>query len=278
MVDGVNAAQVMLRATVMGTNKVQNQDWSALEPLAPEDPANETVLLAVADGHGAKQHLRSDLGARFAVAAFRHTAARYFGSARAEPVRYDDTTLRQFREALSLQWRRYVVLHAANNPPGCAQAGKSIEHVLKLYGTTLIGVIVAPHLCAAWQIGDGELCVVGADRRPRFPLAPETPDLGDETESLCSRDAAARFRVWISQERPALVAASTDGLSKSFATHTGIDDFCAGLFDRLERGEAAAVRDNLPGWLRRAADHSGDDTTLCALYRPSDGLSHAQRA
>ena len=275
MVADGRAQQVALHATAMGANKVQNQDWSALGPLFPADPANATTLLAVADGHGAKQYLRSDLGARFAVAAFQRTAARYFGPGRPDPAHVDRAKLnREFTAALVLQWRRYVVLHATNNPPGGAALeatgghGPTSARTLTLYGTTLIGALVAPGMFAAWQIGDGELCVVGADRAPAFPLAPKTPDLGDETDSLCNRDAVDHFQYIYSEEPPVLVSVSTDGLSKSFATHEGIIGFCDGLFTRLEQGDAAAVRDSLPGWLERAAAHSGDDTTLCALYTP----------
>lgn len=282
MVGGDGAGRVALRASVMGANKVQNQDWSALGPLDAAsrtwtgDPVGQTMLLAVADGHGAKQHARSDLGARFAVAAFQRTAARFFGPGGFEPTQLKDATMRkEFPAALVLQWRRYVVLHASNNPPDGAAAeaaesrGPASAKTRELYGTTLIAALVGPALFAAWQIGDGELYVAGKDGVRPFPLASNTPDRGDETESLCGRDAVEDFRcLWWLGEPPTLVGVSTDGLSKSYATHEGISGFYEGLHARLERGEADSVREKLPSWLERASTYSGDDTTLCTLYTP----------
>lgn len=275
------ASSIPLRASVMGANKVQNQDWSALTPLDTagiwtDDPPGRTMLLAVADGHGAKHHARSDLGARFAVAAFQRTAARFFGPGGIEPAQLNDVTMSsRFPSALVLQWRRYVVLHASNNPPAGAAAeppkgrGPASPKTWELYGTTLIAALVGPQLFAAWQIGDGELYVAGKDGVRPFPLAPDEPDRGDETESLCGRNAAEQFRcLWRIGAPPTLVSVSTDGLSKSFAMHDGITGFCEGLYARLERGEADSVRENLPNWLKRASTYSGDDTTLCALYTP----------
>lgn len=268
------AAGIPLRASVTGANKTQNQDWSALTPLVPT--STETMLLAVADGHGAKHHARSDLGARFAIAAFQRTAAHFFGPAGIAPAQLTDATMTaQFPAALVLQWRRYVVLHASNNPPAGAATdppkgqGPATAKTRELYGTTLIAALIGPQLFAAWQIGDGELYVAGTDGIRPFPLAPDEPDRGDETESLCARNAADNFRsIWRPGPPPPLVSASTDGLSKSFATQDGIRDFYAGLHARLQRGESASVRQSLPTWLTRASAHSGDDTTLCALYTP----------
>lgn len=289
MVAGGGAGRIALRASVMGFNKVQNQDWSALGPLGDDSaagietvyPVGRTMLLAVADGHGAKHHARSDLGARFAIAAFQRTAAKFFGPGGIEPEKLEDATMRhEFPAALVLRWRRYVVLHASNNPPGGAAAkaatgrGPASAKTLELYGTTLIAALVGPELFAAWQIGDGELFVAGKDGVRPFPLAPDTPDRGDEVESLCGLDAIKNFRCrWWVGEPPALVSVSTDGLSKSYATNQGITDFYEDVYARLARGEAASVRANLRAWLKRASTYSGDDTTLCALYLPKSPAS-----
>ena len=271
------AELVELRASEMGANKRHNQDWSGIARLPLAGRGETATLLAVADGHGSKEYVRSDLGARFAVAAFQRTAARFFAGAEPQSWHTRRSQARHdFPRALALQWRRLVVLHATNNPPRGAlpdaaddQRAASID-TLRLYGSTLIAALVAPGLFAAWQIGDGELFLVDEERRNRLPLAKPGADLGDETDSLCHHDAADRFEsVWWPDRRPALVSLSTDGLSKSFADQEGFHAFCIGLFDRLERGDRAAVAESLPAWLARAAAHSGDDSTLCALYDPT---------
>ena len=269
------ARQVELDVTEIGANKRQNQDWSGIRRLPLARPGETARLLAVADGHGSKEYSRSDLGARFAVAAFQHTAANLFAGS--DPESWPEAVVRHaFPKKLALRWRRSVVLHAANNPPDGALpevAGErraASEQTFLLYGSTLIAALVAPRGFAAWQIGDGDLCFVGVDREPRLLLAQEGADLGDETDSLCHPDAADRFRtLWWPNARSGLVSLSTDGLSKSFADREGFLSFCAGLFERLERGDGDAVAGSLPAWLSRAAAHSGDDTTLCAMYDPA---------
>lgn len=266
---------LVLSRSWMGANKQQNQDWFAISRLSLAQPGEQATLLAVADGHGSKEYRRSDLGARYAVRAFQDTAAHFFAGT--DPASLPKSVaLDEFPKELALRWRRSVVLHAANNPPDGAlpeTAGErkaTSERTLLLYGSTLIAALVAPNLFAAWQIGDGDLFFVGAKREGRLLLPQDGPDIGDETDSLCHKDAASRFRrLWQPNVRPALVSLSTDGLSKSFADHEGFHGFCTGLYERLERGDHEAVENNLPTWLARAADHSGDDTTLCALYDPT---------
>lgn len=277
--DGANSAaearQVEFDVSRMGANKQQNQDWSAIARLPLARPGETATLLAVADGHGSKEYVRSDLGARFAVAVFQRTAAHFFAGT--EPTSWQESAVRgTFPKELALRWRRAVVLHAANNPPDGAlpdatgERKAATERTFLLYGSTLIAALVAPEQFAAWQIGDGDLFFVGTDRKPRHLLPQKGPDLGDETDSLCHHDAATRFRsVWWPDTRSVLVSLSTDGLSKSFADQDGFHGFCTGLFERLERGDHDAVAKNLPAWLSRAAAHSGDDTTLCALYDPA---------
>ncbi len=277
-------ARVEFRASEMGLNKRQNQDWSAITRLPMPRRDQSAILLSVADGHGAKQYPRSDLGARFAVAAFQRTAARFFADA--EPGSWsalEPKATGGFRKSLALQWRRSVVLHAANNPPpgdpfgAASEARVTAEETIRLYGATLIAALLAPGLFAAWQIGDGDLVVVdaGTDARPgghrlRFPLPQTGPELGDQTDSLSHRDAHARMRmIWEPGVHPALISLSTDGLSKSFADQDGFRSFCTGLFEQLRSGGQNAVAESLPAWLARAAAHSGDDSTLCALYDPT---------
>lgn len=269
------ARRIELDFSEMGANKRQNQDWFGIKRLPLARPGETATLLAVADGHGSKEYLRSDLGARFAVAAFQHTAANLFVGT--DPGSWRESVVRQaFTRQLTLRWRRSVVLHAANNPPDGAlpdatgERNATSEQTLRLYGSTLIAALVAPGRFAAWQIGDGDLCFVGVDREATLPLPQEGVDLGDETDSLCHPDAATRFRtLWWPDTWSGLVSLSTDGLSKSFADQDGFLSFCTGLFERLDRGDGDAVVRSLPTWLSRAAAHSGDDTTLCARYDPA---------
>ncbi|MFI9804432.1 PP2C family serine/threonine-protein phosphatase [Streptomyces sp. NPDC052301] len=270
----------MLADSVQGVGKRHNQDWYDCRGTGSgEDP----LVLAVADGHGSAVHARSGLGARFAVDRFLALAAGFGRAAHDchEPGRLSRlmTYARDdFPRALVQEWRQAALGHWDRHPPEGKEAPRrggqpSSQDKLVLYGTTLIGAVLTPWLFVAWQIGDGDLAVVEHDGTLSRPLAPAEEDLGDETESLCGREAWRAMRmhwapVFEEARAPRLVVLSTDGLSKSFASADGYPDFVAGLAGRLTEAGSTGVREALPEWLAQASRYSGDDTTLAAAVRP----------
>ncbi|MEU7136554.1 protein phosphatase 2C domain-containing protein [Streptomyces sp. NPDC046261] len=270
-----------LTATVRGVGKQRNQDWCTAEG---DGTAKHPLILAVADGHGSARHARSDVGARRAVDLFAGQAREFAGLAGADGpegalslswlMNYARNVMPR---RLIAEWRRNVLGHwqrqYEQDRAGTGAAAPSDEQKLLLYGATLIGAVLTPQLFVAWQLGDGELTVVERDGEVRLPLAPAEADLGDDTESLCSREAWRLVRVhWapiVAQDRtPRFIALSTDGLSKSFASDEGFVQFMAGLDTRLSGDGVEGVRTALPDWLATAARHSGDDTTLAVARRP----------
>nr|WP_240981618.1 MULTISPECIES: PP2C family serine/threonine-protein phosphatase [unclassified Streptomyces] len=264
----------VLDTSVMGLGKKLNQD--SVET-GGTGTANDPVILAVADGHGSASYPRSDVGARFAAELFA-ARGREFG-ALVRPGRLPwlrDYARYELPEQLVRDWQDRVWSHWGRQP-GPEGADAPREEVLRQYGSTLIGAVLAPGLFVAWQLGDGDLTVVDADGRVRLPLAPEHAELGDETASLCLRKAWNLVRVhWEPLPEPAraprLVALSTDGLSKSFASDAGFTEFTAGLYERLSARGLPGIRKDVPRWLEAASRHSGDDTTLALAHR-SDAVS-----
>ncbi|MFJ9862729.1 protein phosphatase 2C domain-containing protein [Streptomyces sp. NPDC101165] len=269
-----------LADSVQGVNKRRNQDWYECRGTGSgEDP----LILAVADGHGSAVHARSELGARFAVDRFVGLAA-HFGRAAHdchEPgrlARLMTYARDDFPRALVHEWRQAALGHWDRNRPVVEEASREPgpEEKLVLYGTTLIGAVLTPWLFVSWQLGDGDLAVVEHDGTLSRPLAPAEEDLGDETESLCGREAWRSVRmhwapVFEEARAPRLVVLSTDGLSKSFASADGYRAFVAGLAGRLAEEGGTGVRKVLPEWLAQAARYSGDDTTLAAALRSAQG-------
>jgi serine/threonine protein phosphatase PrpC len=237
-------------------------------------------VLAVADGHGSAAYTRSHLGARFAVDAFTESAAQFLrlagprGNASAPSLSWlMHHAQHEVPRRLVSSWREKVLGHWSRHHDESEPAPTDDQKVLR-YGTTLLGAVVTPELFAAWQLGDGELTVIGDDGAAELPLAPAEAELGDETESLCSHAAWRLVRVHWSPivdpaRTPRLIALSTDGLSKSFASDEGFTQFMTGLDGRLGDEGTDDVRSVLPQWLTRAAQHSGDDTTLVAGRRPA---------
>lgn len=267
-----------LHGSVQGVNKTRNQDHYEVEGLGT---AGAPLIMAVADGHGSAAHARSHLGSRYAVDLFVQEA-RLFASL-AQPrgegrppslawlMRYAEYA---FPRQLVSAWREKVLGNwERTSAPGEPPVPE--EEKLRLYGSTFVGAVLTPRLFAAWQLGDGELTVVGDNGGVSVPLAPEEADLGDETESLCTPEAWLKVRthwapVTAPSRAPRLVALSTDGLSKSFASDKGFRQFVSGLDGRLSAEGAECVRAVLPRWLAKASEHSGDDTTLVAAWHSTD--------
>ncbi|MFF7749613.1 protein phosphatase 2C domain-containing protein [Streptomyces sp. NPDC007971] len=265
-----------LAHSVQGVNKRRNQDWyECLGTGSGEDP----LVLAVADGHGSAVHARSELGARFAVDRFVSLAAGFGRAAHDchEPgrlARLMTYARDDFPRALVHEWRQAALGHWDRHRPVVEEAARepAPEDKLVLYGTTLIGAVLTPWLFVAWQLGDGDLAVVEHDGTLSRPLAPPEEELGDETESLCGREAWRSVRMhWAplfeEARTPRLVVLSTDGLSKSYASADGYREFVAGLAGRLAEQGGPGVRAVLPEWLGQASRYSGDDTTLAAAVR-----------
>ncbi|MFH9958328.1 PP2C family serine/threonine-protein phosphatase [Streptomyces roseolus] len=263
----------VLDTSVMGYGKKLNQDSVRT---GGTGTANDPVILAVADGHGSASYPRSNVGARFAAELFA-AKGREFG-ALVRPGRLPwlrDYARYELPEQLVRDWQARVWAHWGRQP-GPEGADAPREEVLRMYGSTLIGAVLAPGLFVAWQLGDGELTVVDADGSVRLPLAPEHAELGDETASLCLRKAWHLVRVhWEPLPEPAraprLVALSTDGLSKSFASDAGFTEFTSGLYERLASRGLPGIEDDVPRWLEAASRHSGDDTTLALAHRAEPG-------
>ncbi|MGW2820999.1 PP2C family serine/threonine-protein phosphatase [Streptomyces sp. NPDC001443] len=286
----------ILCANVMGPRKGTYQDFALAEPLPGRDDA---VVLAVADGHGSAAHARSHVGARYAVQIFVRLAKEFAERAltgapwprlKAEAQdRLPRELVRLWQDQVLEDARRRHAVPGPEGEPSCdapppPRSGPSdparapgVRYAdLVPYGTTLIGAVVVPGLLVGWQLGDGELAVVDLRGELRLPLDPGRPELGDETDSLCSRQAEDLVRVhWspitAADSAPSLVLLSTDGLSKSFVDRQGYLDFVRGTYERLLEQGPSTVEADLPDWLAQAAKYSGDDTTVAAAWRAAAG-------
>jgi Protein phosphatase 2C len=263
----------LLRGTVMGRNKKYSQDSCLARVVA----GGEGALLVVADGHGAKEHHRSDLGSRWAVEEFAACAGALAedvtrgggGEARWPAVL---AAARNLPQQVVHRWLARVALHEANSP-----AGGATPEVLAAgpdpipYGSTLVGAVVVGQLLLCWKLGDGDIVLVEESGAAVVPLY-DGPEYGDEADSLCQKEAWRDMRVFW-QRLPAggsvAVLISTDGLSKSFADHSGFVQFAEGLRDRARDEGLATVQARLEGWLSHAASYSGDDSTLLGAFPSS---------
>lgn len=273
----------LLHGAVKGIAKKYSQDSSAVRSTAD----GRAVILTVADGHGSAAHHRSDLGSRWAVEEFAACAEIFANDAvlrGADPVNWPllKASARSLPKEVVHRWRRRALLHESNapaagglpeppEPPGRPRRRRRTraEPDLSAYGSTLLGAVATDRMVVCWQLGDGDIVLVGETGEIDTPMY-SGPDLGDETDSLCEREAWRRmgvyWRPFTGDEPVPAILLSTDGLSKSFTDQKGFVEFATGVCERARAKGLPAVQAQLRDWLSRAAAHSGDDTTLVGAF------------
>lgn len=271
-----------------------------------------SLVLSVADGHGSRSCPYSGTGAELAVNTFcklieeLHSGFQNAGDLLSDYLNHQGSL--KFAQTVERAWKKDVQkLHRkAGLPMPMTQTGEEdLNALYRLYGTTLLGLLIAPTFVFAFQIGDGDITY--ADDGGVQPVVVADKLLGVESHSLCSREAwkkavsTVRFQPWEhealktygpdtaastvhfqswEQHLPCAFLLSTDGLSNSYADDEAFRQTCAQYFEALKTYGPDAVEENLPEWLSETSRLGcGDDTTLLMAYLAPDGWEpQAQKA
>ena len=258
-----------------------------------------SLVLSVADGHGSRSCPYSGTGAELAVNTFcklideLHSDFQNAG----DLVDFQNAEDRsgfqnaedrsgflnhqgglKFAQTVERAWKEAVqTIHREKGlPMPMTQTGEEdLNALYRLYGTTLLGLLIAPTFVFAFQIGDGDITYV--DDGGVQPVVVADKLLGVESHSLCSLEAwkkvvsAVHFQPW-EQHLPCAFLLSTDGLSNSYADDEAFGQTCAQYFEALKTYGPDAVEENLPEWLSETSRLGcGDDTTLLMAYLAPDG-------
>ncbi len=244
-----------------------------------------TAILAAADGHGSDACPHSRTGSKIAANLF-------CGIVRAMYLdfRGSGTDLAAFlsgdgggilARTVEREWKaRILESHRAKGRPfpRGEDGREDTAAVFRQYGTTLLGLLITKDFVFAFQLGDGDVCLVREDRAER--LIPYERTLGVATESLCMADAhlrahAALRRIAPSAGEPVMFTLTTDGFSNSYETDEAFLDTLSDYLRTIVGHGAGAVREHLSGWLEETSrEGSGDDITMmiaCFLPRETSG-------
>lgn len=283
--DQVPSWQV-IGATVRGAMHVRrgtpNQDAIAWKKA--EDP-HDTTFLAVADGHGAPPHFRSNAGSRFAVRAAISVLERFaIDSSGLDAAAVIDTAKKSLGRELVDTWRSHVSQDLEQRPLTARELDTAIERAPDLpverlhadpaiaYGSTVIAALLTGDYGLYLQLGDGNIVEVTPEGAAPPPALPDDPLLlGNQTTSLCSPDALRHVRICVQPspaETPTCIMLSTDGYANSFVDAAGLRqaalDLCAVA---CEQGMFSLAL-QLPAWLRATSRQgSGDDITVGLALR-----------
>ena len=153
-----------------------------------------SLVLSVADGHGSRSCPYSGTGAELAVNTFcelieeLHSGFQNAGDLLSDYLNHQGSL--KFAQTVERDWKEAVQTYhlKAGLPMPMTQTGEEdLNALYRLYGTTLLGLLIAPTFVFAFQIGDGDITY--ADDGGVQPVVVADKLLGVESHSLCSREA-----------------------------------------------------------------------------------------
>ena len=144
------------------------------------------------------------------------------------------------------------------------------KEIYRLYGTTLLGMLITDSYVFAFQIGDGDMMMVDAESAS--PVLESEKILGTETHSLSKVDAWKKSvfavrRKDIDEGKPYLYMLTTDGMVNSFLSEEAFRKTCREYYDSIREHGFDKVCDNLGNWLSETSTLGcGDDITMVMVY------------
>jgi serine/threonine protein phosphatase PrpC len=211
------------------------------------------ATVALADGHSDPRCVRSRDGAAFLVAAAKSLPDDVIGAG-------------AITDALLADWRRRVDQHLADHPLADRESTATTTDRLT-YGTTAIVCRVTHQSITIVRVGDGDVIAVTPDGRARR-LAPSDQPPGDVTQSLSQPDAAqvARCAEIPADAAPVLLVLATDGFDNAYPSSDSMLRAADELTTLRRESGAPLTTDVLTQWARSAAEISGDDATVAAIW------------
>jgi serine/threonine protein phosphatase PrpC len=256
----------------------------------------EIRLLAVSDGHGSPTAKYSKDGSEIASITFCEVMKEYIKkneSTKLEKITELTGNLRKeyrskmdrfvsflnregsilIAKKITQEWKEKILKkHKTENREEFDNSGNKLEEkeIIKKYGATLIGLVIAPTFIFAFQLGDGDIVKTTKNEVKHVICSDKL--LGVETHSIGSSNAwqnvnTKTIRRNIKEDLPYAYFLTTDGFANSYATD---NEFLCTIKDYfmtiLEYG-ADGVKSNLEDWLNETSAHGcGDDITMVISY------------
>ncbi len=263
-------------ASVQGASHIRNgrECQDSLKKVVKDSGA---VILSVADGHGSDSCPYSRNGSFSAVNVFCKIMEDYLDTYDGQPEmlftflkREGDTKIAQEIEA---EWKRRILrLHTRckREMPFDEKGNKDREAVYKLYGSTLLGLVITEDFLFAFQLGDGD--IVKVSESGVYNVIEADKILGTETHSISKAEAWKKAITLIrrreeNEQLPVMYMLSSDGLSNSYKNDEEFQKTCMDYYALLKEYCVKAVSGQLKTWLQETSEMgSGDDITALFAY------------
>ena len=243
--------------------------------------SDSAAVIAAADGHGSDSCPFSRIGAGIAVEVFCSSMKEILESFDGSSYMLRSYLSREgnmkIPESIETEWKRRVMLdhiRSGREPLVSDPESAGADGVYKLYGTTLLGLLITAEFAFAFQIGDGDIVLVSRDG-VQYAVESEKI-LGVETYSLSSAGAWKKSAVSVfpspAQDRlPYMYILSTDGMANSHKSQKDYEKTCMDYYEIAVKYGFGMVSSGLEGWLSETSRLGcGDDITLAIAYFGTD--------
>jgi len=242
--------------------------WGSLK----DRSGHPVYLMVVADGHGGKRYIHSDVGSRLACELSLNLVAeqlRQWGSEGRDAVqRWQEWLEGTFPKALHQRWQSAVETHWYKESTK-RESSESTYSPLS-YGSTIALVMMTPTWWAHTGLGDWDLVRIGSDGDVKLVNEEKEEDQngGESTYSLCLSNAprhfAARTAVHlITEQEPAFsLLLSTDGVRKSCSTDADFFSIASYLCEEKKQPQANSTIQLNADLDRISSQGSGDDVSV----------------
>lgn len=240
------------------------------------------LVLSVADGHGAEEHRRSDVGARLAVETAHLEAFDLHQGLIRIIENQKDPAYDAVYDAVFLAFRSYLIRLVHRWKQRIQELEKKdelSERDLRAYGCTLGLVVIFQEWIMAASLGDSSVHVLKQDPLSEsatpFPAYMEISssfEMSGITDSLIDPAVSLRWSIFVDVGSPEnkllMLALTTDGVTRS------IENFAEWMMfahEIVRQGGLFAFIPSFPHFLERWSQMgAGDDTTmLCVFSLPS---------
>lgn len=251
------------------------------------------IILAISDGHGGSGYFRSDKGAQFAVESAVEMCKQFLLkntdleiSKSYSQKRLKETLCRSITD----EWNKKVTKDIQDHPlpdfndvekNEIVKSKRPVEPDISTpYGATLLIVIITKAELIFLQLGDGDIIVFSTNGDSIRPLPRDPRLIGNETTSLCAREAWDDFvtnAMRIDSILPVLIMASTDGYANSYSDDVSFIKVGKDVLTLVCEDKAGidagfdTIESSLPEWLNETSEKgSGDDITVGFIgYKPA---------
>ena len=240
-------------------------------------------LIAVSDGHGGTDYVRSHLGSQFAIDAFVTCVEEAFINQQFKEIlntcRTDkqiEQKLQWFMRSIIMRWNDYVEKHYHLNPFQEDELNKvsekakgyyqNNEKYQSAYGATLIGVVLCNDFYFGIQIGDGTCVIFDQEGNPQEPIPWDNQCFLNVTTSICDANASSEMRYYFNRKLPIAIVVASDGIDDSFKNKNHLYNFYRLILTSFVNETKEKAINELENYLPQlSAQGSCDDMSIACL-------------